>query len=30
MIAEYIKDEAPKAPVMLYSLKNDNKFNEED
>ena len=30
MINDYIKDEVPKAPILLYSLKNSNTFNEED
>jgi len=30
MIADYIKDEVPKAPIILYSLKNSNRFNDED
>jgi hypothetical protein len=30
LVSDFIRDEVPKAPVMLYSLKNQNKFNEED
>lgn len=30
MVQEYIKDEVPKAPVVLYSIKNTNKFDLED
>lgn len=26
LLSEYIRDEAPKAPVLLYSLKNANTF----
>lgn len=33
MITYYLKDEAPKAPVFVYSINNQNQFdliNEED
>ena len=30
MINEYIKDEVPKAPIMLYSIKNNNVFLNDD
>lgn len=30
LISEFIRDEAPKAPILLYSLKNSNEFNTED
>ena len=30
LITDFIRDEVPKAPVVLYSLKNHNKFNAED
>jgi hypothetical protein len=29
MIQDFCKDEAPKAPVMLYALENSNKFVRE-
>ena len=30
MISEYIKDEVPKAPIYLYSIKNSNNFDSQD
>jgi hypothetical protein len=30
LIKDYVRDEAPKAPILLYSLKNHNMFDAED
>ena len=30
LVSDFIRDEVPKAPVLLYSLRNKNVFNQED
>ncbi|CDW82252.1 UNKNOWN [Stylonychia lemnae] len=30
MIQDYVKDEVPKAPILLYSIKNQNKYDEDE
>ncbi len=30
LVSEYIRDEVPKAPLLLYSLRNNNVFKSEE